>query len=88
MSYVACILLIPIDRALLESQGVEGAKYGMQNWQFNQTALASKLVADDISQWRILNMLRGIGGIVAWVLSFHVWNTLKNGDVGVKILPV
>jgi hypothetical protein len=87
MSYLSCLLMAPIDFALMESQKPQGATYGMPFWQFNQTALASPVFLADIAKWRQLNLIRGVGGILAWGLSFLVWREVE-AESEYKVVPV
>lgn len=84
MSYICSILIIPIDYALMNSQTILGAKYGMPFWQYNQTGLSDPIFLNDMIQFRQLNLWRGIGGIAHWVVSFFIWSEIKQQ----KIIPM
>jgi hypothetical protein len=59
----------------------------MQFWQFNQSSLEDKIFLNDISSWRQLNLMRGVGGVLAWILSLMIWND-KPDEKQYKIFPL
>lgn len=94
-SFVSSLLITPIDFALQESQRQIGGKYGVQNWQYNQTALADPLVVEDMAALKKWNTWRGIGGVVMWVISIMLGffgddedDEDQHGKVEYKTVPI
>ncbi|KAI8904075.1 hypothetical protein EDD86DRAFT_213866 [Gorgonomyces haynaldii] len=68
--YFCTVLITPIDTGLHESTMTQGGRFGMQLWQFNQTALSDPLTQADLAYWRQMNWMRGFCGLLGWLCSF------------------
>ena len=71
--------------------------YGTQNWFFNPKALTEPAFILDLDNWTMLNGLRGVTGILAYIFwcivkEFNIETTphnlkLANSSSTVKIVP-
>ncbi|KNC98770.1 uncharacterized protein SPPG_05751 [Spizellomyces punctatus DAOM BR117] len=70
LSWISTVLITAQDDRLSQSQqGVDQGPYGDPGWFASAAALNQALFLSDLSKWRILNCVRGIFGIVAWIAA-------------------
>ncbi|KAK6091286.1 hypothetical protein MT418_008216, partial [Batrachochytrium dendrobatidis] len=70
VSFIFNALMIPIDMRISQSgtDGQYGGAYGMPNWYFDPSKITQDLVVMDLRIWIACNIVRGVFGIVCWIV--------------------
>ncbi|KAH9271869.1 hypothetical protein BASA83_005971 [Batrachochytrium salamandrivorans] len=69
-SFIANMLMVPIDLRLSESQSNLrfGGAYGDPNWFFDPALLTRDTVVSNLRLWMTCNAVRGVMGMMCWIL--------------------
>ncbi|KAI8816462.1 uncharacterized protein EV422DRAFT_545263 [Fimicolochytrium jonesii] len=80
ITWLATVLITPLDDRIHESQSTAGAgPYGDPEWFSSLAAFQSNpSIMEDLYRWKILNLLRGVFGIIAWLLLRWINNHPTN----------